>query len=53
MNILERHQRGGIRRKEKHEELKRKYNIKKKRNKNSDRKAETATPCKNSKAEEI
>ena len=52
INILESHQRGEIRREEKYEELERKYN-KEKRNKNSDRRAETVTPCKNSKAEEM
>ena len=53
INILERRKRGKIRRKEKYEELERRYNIKKKKNKNSARKAETANPCKNSKAEKI
>ena len=52
IKILEHHQRGEARRKEKYYELKRKCN-KEKRNQNSDRTAETATPCKNSKAEEI
>ena len=42
INILERHQRGEIRRKEKYEELERKHNINKK-----------DPPCKNSKTEEI
>ena len=45
-NILECHQRGEVRKKEKYEELEKKY-------KNSARRAETVTPCKNSKAEEI
>ena len=49
---IECHQGGEIRRKRKYEALDRKYN-KEKRNKNSDRRAETATPCKNSKTEEI
>ena len=53
INILERHQRGDIRRKEKYEELERNYNTQKKKKKNDDGTAETAAPCKKSKAEEI
>ena len=52
INILEHHQRGDK------EERKiwgtwKEVQHKEKRNKNSDRRAETVTPCKNSKAEEI
>ena len=46
INILERHQRGEIRRKEKYEELERKYNITKKGIKTV---IETASPCKTAK----
>ena len=48
----ERHQRGEIRRREKDEELERKYNIKENGIRTVIR-AQTATACKNSKAEEI
>ena len=53
INISEHHQRGEVKRKEKYEQLKRKYNIKKKRIRRGERRAETGTPCKNSKSEEI
>ena len=53
VKILESHQRGEIRRKEKYQELERKYIAQEKRDKISDRRVETGTLYKNSKAEEI